>query len=97
LDLLEEGKKIVTERDNWKQKLTLTQQRLSEIEWRAPECSHWNSEEKVRDLERQLSTRAPEQMDLAGELEDSEALLEIMRQSANEYREQITRILRLTE
>jgi hypothetical protein len=40
------------ERDNWKQELTLTQQRLTEMEGGTPECSHGDLEEKVRDLER---------------------------------------------
>jgi hypothetical protein len=36
-------------------------------------------------------------MELAGDLEDAQAQLEVMRKSAEEYREQVTRILRLTE
>jgi hypothetical protein len=47
-------------------------------------------EENIRDLERQLSARIPEQADLAGDLEDTQAQLDIMRQSANRYREQVT-------
>jgi hypothetical protein len=96
-DLLEEGKKIVTQRDNWKQELTLTHQRLTEIGGRTPECCHGDLEEKVSDLERQLGTRAPEPADLAGDLEAAQAQLGIMRQLANEYREQVTRLSRLTE
>jgi hypothetical protein len=36
-------------------------------------------------------------MDLAGDLEDAQVQLEVMRKTAEEYREQVTRILRLTE
>jgi hypothetical protein len=50
-DLLEEEKKIVMERDHWKQELTLKQQRLMEMEGRTLEGSHGDLEEKVRDLE----------------------------------------------
>jgi chromosome segregation ATPase len=89
-DLLEEGKKIVMEMDNWKQELTLTEQRLTEMDGRTPECSYGDLEEKVRDLERQWSARAPEQADLTGDLEDAQAQLKIIRQSANEYWEQVT-------
>jgi multidrug efflux pump subunit AcrB len=97
LDLQEEGKKIVMERDNWKQELTLKQPSLTDIGGRTLKCSQGNLEEKVRDLERQLGTRAPEQADLTGDLEDTKPQLEIMRQSANEYGEQVTRILQLVE
>jgi hypothetical protein len=67
------------------------------MEGRALECSHGDLEEKVRNLERQLGERIPNQTELAGELEDAKVQLEIMRDSVNEYREQIPRILKLTE
>jgi ribosomal protein S15P/S13E len=79
------------------QQLTLTQQRLGEAEGRTPECGHGDLEEKIRDLERQLAARAPEQADWAEDREDAQAQLVIMRESANKYRVQVTRILRLTE
>jgi hypothetical protein len=44
-----------------------------------------------------LRARAPEQTELVGDLEDAQAQLEVMRKSAEEYWEQVTRILRLTE
>jgi hypothetical protein len=96
-DILEEGKKIVMERDNWKQELILTQQRLMEMEGWTPECSHGDLEDNVRDLERQLCARAPEQADLAEDMEDAQAQLEIMTQSANEHWEQVSQILSLSE
>jgi chromosome segregation ATPase len=96
-ELLQEGKKIVRESDHWKPELTLTQQKLTEMEWRTPQCNHGDLEEIVTNLESQLTASAPEQAYLAGELEDTQAQLEIMRQSANEYQEQVNRILRITE
>jgi septal ring factor EnvC (AmiA/AmiB activator) len=77
--------------------LALTQQRLKEIGEKTTECDHRELEDKIKDLERQLGVRAPEQTELAGDLEDAQAQLEIMRKSAEEYREQVTRILRLME
>jgi septal ring factor EnvC (AmiA/AmiB activator) len=77
--------------------LALTQQSLKEMDEKTPECDHRELEEKIRDLERQLGARAPEETELAGDLEDAQAQLEVMRKSAEEYREQVTRILRLTE
>jgi hypothetical protein len=44
-----------------------------------------------------LGDRALEQTELAGDLEDAQAQLEVMRKSAEEYQEQVTRILRPTE
>jgi hypothetical protein len=67
------------------------------MEEKTPECDHRELEENIRGLERQLETRAPEQAELARDLEDVQAQLEVMRKSAEEYREQVTRILRLTE
>jgi hypothetical protein len=81
---------MVIHRDNWKQEQTLTNQRLTEMEGSTPQCNHGDPEAKVRDLERELGTRAPEQADLAGDLEYAQAQLENMRQLANEYREQVT-------
>jgi hypothetical protein len=46
---------------------------------------------------RQLKDRAPEQSELARDVNDDQAQLEVMRKSAGEYREQVTCILRLTE
>jgi chromosome segregation ATPase len=83
--------------DTWKQELTLTLQRLMEMDGRTLECSHGDLKEKVRDLEKQLGARAPEQADWAGDLEDAQAQLEKLRQSANEYREQVTQIPRQME
>jgi hypothetical protein len=77
--------------------LVLTQQRVKELEEKAPECNHEGMEEKIRDLEQQLERRAPDQAEMARDLEDAQAQLEVMRKSAEEYREQVTRILRLTE
>jgi hypothetical protein len=77
--------------------MALTQQRLKEVEGRTPECTHRDLDEKVRDPERQLRDRAPEQTELAGNLEDAQAQLEVMRKTAEEYREQVTGILRPTE
>jgi hypothetical protein len=54
-------------------------------------------EGRIRDLEQQLTRRAPDQVEMARDLEDAQAQLEIMRKSAEEYREQVTRILRLIE
>jgi type IV secretory pathway VirB10-like protein len=96
-ELLEEGKKEVMEKDNLREELTLTQQKLMEMEGRTPECGHGDLEEKIRNLERQLGARAPAQADLAGDLEDTQTQLKVMRQSANEYRAQVTRNLKLTE
>jgi hypothetical protein len=70
---------------------------VKEMEERAPECSHGDLEAKIKELERQLSARVPDQTELAGELEDANAQLEITRKLAEEYREQVTRILKLTE
>jgi len=50
-DLLEEGKKIVTERDNMKQTLVLGEQKIARIEAKAPECSYGDLVDKVRYLE----------------------------------------------
>jgi prephenate dehydratase len=77
--------------------LALMQQRLKEMEEKIPECSHGDLEEKVSDLERQLGARVPKQTVLAGDMEDAQTQLEIMRKSAEEYREQVTRFLRLAE
>jgi hypothetical protein len=77
--------------------LALTQQRLKEVEGKTPECDHRELEEKIRNLEGQLRTGIPEQTELARDLEDTQAQLEVMRKSAEEYREQVTRILKLTE
>jgi multidrug resistance efflux pump len=77
--------------------LALTQQRLKEMEGKTPECSHGDLEEKIRDLERQLGKRIPDQAELVEELEDAQAQPEIMRASVNEYQEQVTQILKLTE
>jgi hypothetical protein len=90
-----EGKKIVMAKDNLGQELTKTQQ-LTEMKERALECGHGDLVEKIRDLERQLGARSPEQADLAGDLEDAQAQLQMMRESANEHRAQVTQILRLT-
>jgi chromosome segregation ATPase len=95
--LLEEGKWVVTEKDNLSKELNLTQRKLIEMEERTPECNYGNLEKQVRNLERQLEDRAPEQTELAGHLVDAQVQLEIMRQILNEYREQVNRILRLTE
>jgi hypothetical protein len=77
--------------------LALTQQRLKEVEEKTPECDHSGLEEKIRDLEGQLTARVPEQTELAGDLEDAQAQLEVMRTSAEEYRDEVNRILKLTE
>jgi hypothetical protein len=75
----------------------LTQQKVKEMEERTPECSHGDLEAKIKELERQLSVRAPDHTELTGELEDANAQLEITRKLAEEYQEQVTRILKLTE
>jgi hypothetical protein len=67
------------------------------MEERTLECNHGDLEKHVRDLERQFGTRAPEQADLAEELEDTQAKLDIMWEFANEYQAKVTQILRLTE
>jgi predicted nuclease with TOPRIM domain len=94
-ELLEEWKRVVAEKDNLRQELTLTHQKITELEGRTPVCSHGNLEEKVRTLERQLEER--DQTELAGELEDAQAQLIVMSNKAEEYWEQVTRILRLTD
>jgi hypothetical protein len=95
--LLEEGKEMVTERDNLKQGLALIQHQLMEVEERTPDYDHREWDEKVQNLEEQLGARAPEQTHLARDQEDVQAQLVIMMQSANKYQEQVTQILRLTE
>jgi hypothetical protein len=70
--------------------LNLTQQGLTDFDGRTLECSYGNLQEKIRDLERQLGARAPEQADLAGDLEDAQAQLNIKSQSTNKYRKQVT-------
>jgi chromosome segregation ATPase len=77
--------------------LALTQQKLKEMEEKTPECDHRELEEKIRDLERQLGARAPEQAELERDLEDAQAQLEVMREIAEEYREQVTQIHKLME
>jgi uncharacterized coiled-coil DUF342 family protein len=69
---------------------------LKKVDGRTQGCDHKELEEKIRDLERPLRDRAPEQTKLAQDLEDTQAQLEVMRKSAEEYREQVTQILRLT-
>jgi hypothetical protein len=39
---------------------------------RTLECNHWDLENMVRDLERQLVARALEQVNLAGDQEDAQ-------------------------
>jgi uncharacterized coiled-coil DUF342 family protein len=63
---------------------------LKEVEEKPPECDHSGLEKKISDLEGQLRARVPEQTELAGDLEDAQAQLEVMRKSAEEYREQVT-------
>jgi hypothetical protein len=74
-ELLEEGKKIVTERDNWKQELTLTQQSLMEMNRSLPEYNHEDLEKNGRTLGRLLGTGAPAQVDLTEDFEDAQAQL----------------------
>ena len=70
--------------------LALTQQRLKELEQKTPECDHEEMEGRIRGLEQQLAERAPNQVEMARDLEDAQAQLEVMRRSAEEYREQVT-------
>jgi uncharacterized protein YbaP (TraB family) len=67
------------------------------LEEQTPECDHRELEEKIRGLEQQLAERVPDQVEMARDLEHAQAQLEVMRKSAEEYREQVTRILRLME
>jgi hypothetical protein len=49
--------------------LALTQQKLKEIEEKTPECDHRELEGKIRGLEEQWERRAPDQIELAWDLE----------------------------
>jgi hypothetical protein len=64
---------------------------------KTPECNHGDLEAKIKDLERQLETRELEQTESNEALEDANTQLEIMRETANKYQAQVTRILKLTE
>jgi uncharacterized protein YbaP (TraB family) len=77
--------------------LALTQQKLKELEKETPKCDHSGLEGKIRGLEEQLERRAPDQIELARDLEDTQEQLEVMRKLAEEYREPVTRILKLME
>jgi hypothetical protein len=65
--------------------LALTQQRQKEIEEKTPECDHRELEKSIKDLERHFEARAPEQTELARDLEDAQAQLEVIRKSVEEY------------
>jgi septal ring factor EnvC (AmiA/AmiB activator) len=70
-ELMEQGMQIVMARDNLKQELRLTQQRMTEMEGRTPGCDHWDLEKNVGHLEGQFRARAPALTDLAGDQEDA--------------------------
>jgi hypothetical protein len=92
-----EGEKVLIGKENLKQELILIQQRIAAVEGGTPECNHGDLIEKVRSLEQQLEDRTLKQMELAQVLGDPQAWLEIMRQLASKYWEQITQIELLTK
>jgi hypothetical protein len=51
LKLLAEGHKVIEERNNLKQELLLTQQKLNTTEERVPVCTHGNLQARITDLE----------------------------------------------
>jgi phage terminase small subunit len=51
--------------------LGLPQPRLKELEGKISECDHRELEEKIRSLEQQLAERAPDQVEMARDLEDA--------------------------
>ena len=83
------------EKENYRKELALATQKL--MEEAIPECSHGDLAEEVRNLKQQLEERAPEQSELRQDLEDAQAQMENFRKLADENREQVIRILKLTE
>jgi chromosome segregation ATPase len=95
-ELLAEGNKVIEERNNLKQELLLTQQKLKTTEERVPVCTHGDLQAKITDLEQRLENRAPEGTEnLRRELEETEEQLRICGEERNEYRDQVKRVLAL--
>jgi hypothetical protein len=67
------------------------------LEGRNPECSHGDPLEMVMSLEQQLQAQALAQTETAQNVDDTRTQLELMRQLAKMYQEQVTRMLKLTE
>jgi hypothetical protein len=94
---LAEGNKVIEERNNLKQELLLTQQKLKTTEEIVPVCTHGDLQAKITYLEQQLENRAPEGTEnLRRELEETEEQLRICGDERNEYRDQVKRVLALT-
>ena len=83
------------EKQNYKKELAIATQKLTEEN--TPECSHGDLVEEVRNLKQQLEDRTPDQSELRQDLEDAQAQMESFRKMADENRESVIRILKLTE
>jgi len=98
-ELLEEGKMVVMDKNNLTQELVLNKAQGARLEAKATVCSHGDLVEEVRNLEGKIVAQASGQMetDTAQELENAQAQLENFSNLAEEYRGQVTQILKLTE
>jgi hypothetical protein len=86
----ESAKHLEARTSSSQKELVLTQQQSKKAEGKTLECTHRDLEEKMRNLERQLGDKAPEQTEQARDLESAQGQLEVMRKSAEEYPEQVT-------
>ena len=82
-ELLAEGEKVTLERNKLRVDLALIQHSMQVDSGSA--CSHGDLEEKVRDLEKRLTDRVPDQVELKQDLEDTNAQLVAERKMKEEY------------
>jgi hypothetical protein len=87
-ELIREGKYVLTEKENLQHILILTQQRMDKTDGITPDSCHSDLVEKVRNLE--------EWIELSQHMEATKTQWDIIKKWANEYQEQLTQTLKLT-
>jgi molecular chaperone DnaK (HSP70) len=56
---MKEGRDLVENKTNSDKELVLTQQRVKDLEERAPTCTHRDLQTKITELEQRLTSRIP--------------------------------------
>jgi HPt (histidine-containing phosphotransfer) domain-containing protein len=76
---MKKGRDLVENKTNLDKELALTQQRIKDLEERAPTCTHRDLQTKITELENQLTSRMPTDLEeVRQELEDTKKQLKIM-------------------
>jgi hypothetical protein len=96
--LMKEGRDLVENKTNWDKELALTQQRVKDLEERAPTCTHGDLQTKITELEQQLTSRIPtDQDEVRQELEDAREQYTIIGEERNEFQDHVKRVLVLAD